>query len=308
MMRFHSLLAAVVLAATPLIFVTGSAAAADPPLVITPNPVEAGQTITFSGAGCLAHGTDPSDTQPLVYLRVDGAGDQGVSPAIKPKADGTWSMELPLPEEIPTIDITFSAVCDGYNWSFNYAPTTLHINGTEQEDLAFMFLPAFQDIWDREPTLRVQKSYEVDGFGFQPGESVVLTVHSTPVKLATFEADEFGEVVGNFELPAGTPSGHHELQLQGVTSKVKTSMAILVANLTQPGPPVTTTTATSGTNVPSNTSSTTNASAPTTTTAGPVLAATGTPATDLTGVGIGLTAAGALTLMLGRRRHRPRAH
>lgn len=312
MMRVRSLLAVSVLALAPLLFHVGAAGAAGPPLHITPNPVDAGETVTFSGAGCLPHDGDPTGAKPLVYLSIVGADDQGASPAITPKADGTWSYSIPLPNDLPTIDLGFGAVCDGYSWSFNYEPTNLHINGVAT-DLAFIFLPAFEDIWGHDPTLLVQKSYEIEGFGFRPGESVVLTVHSTPVQLATYQADEFGTVSGTFQLPADTPSGHHELQMRGVTSAVVAAMAILVDNLSEPIPPSTTGTSTSpvpttSMSVTRSTSSTTPMISTTETSVGPVLAATGSPAGDLTALGVALTGVGAATLMAARRRSRPRVH
>jgi hypothetical protein len=54
--------------------------------------------------------------------------------------------------------------------------------------------------------------------GFQPGESVQVTLYSTPVDLGVHQADPNGVVSVTFTVPAGLELGSHRVELVGGTS------------------------------------------------------------------------------------------
>lgn len=56
--------------------------------------------------------------------------------------------------------------------------------------------------------------------GFHPGETVDVTVHSTPVSVGSFTANSSGVVDDSVTLPGGIPAGNHELILVGTVSGV----------------------------------------------------------------------------------------
>lgn len=54
--------------------------------------------------------------------------------------------------------------------------------------------------------------------GFAPGETVSAVLHSEPVDVGTFVADDSGTVTASFTVPSGTSTGEHRLVLTGQTS------------------------------------------------------------------------------------------
>lgn len=61
------------------------------------------------------------------------------------------------------------------------------------------------------------------GEGFTPGADVKIELHSTPVKVADVVADENGEIKGEFQVPAATEPGKHEVV--AIESEDKTATA-----------------------------------------------------------------------------------
>jgi LPXTG-motif cell wall-anchored protein len=53
------------------------------------------------------------------------------------------------------------------------------------------------------------------GGGFDPGSDVVVTIESTPVRLAQTRADERGDIQVEVEIPADFPPGDHTLKATG---------------------------------------------------------------------------------------------
>jgi hypothetical protein len=51
--------------------------------------------------------------------------------------------------------------------------------------------------------------------GFQPGEEVTVVLHSTPVTLGVFTADETGSVTADVTIPGDAEAGRHTLTLSG---------------------------------------------------------------------------------------------
>ena len=329
MSRLRALCAIALMVVAPTVFATAAAGASAPAptFTITPNPVEGGNEVTFSGTGCIRRETDPPGTPITVYLTetddasvsgsaasarvmaksmrtamanasASGAADDD-GPAVTPNADGTWSYTLPLPAFLAGT-FHFGAVCDGYNWSFNYQPVTLTV--TPNPAGALMILPDFLD-QDSTPSLHTGVSYEVLGLGFVGSEKVQLDVHSAPVKLATFIAED-GFIDGFFTLPDTLASGAHTLTLRGLSSGITVSLDITAIAPPVPTASVTTVTvtATSPTSTPVATVSSSTAAGAGPVSSGPTLAATGTAAGQMLWFGLGLTVLGAATLMLTRRR------
>src|SRR5699024_2654861 len=59
---------------------------------------------------------------------------------------------------------------------------------------------------------------EVYGSGFEPGESVTATVHSTPFELEAVTANESGDVTFTFDVGSDFELGDHYVTLVGATS------------------------------------------------------------------------------------------
>ncbi|SDP50508.1 hypothetical protein SAMN04515671_4535 [Nakamurella panacisegetis] len=321
-MRMHKLLVTAALVVAPMTFALGtaSAGAPAPTFTISPNPATPGSTVVFSGTGCRGQETDPEGKQPHVTLyaidvtptlasaarpaRQFKAADNQVVAVVPVNPDGTWSFTPePIPDPYPSAEIDFGATCDTYTDSFQYKPVTFTINGNVSS--AAMFLPDF--LMDT-PILNAGKSYDVDALGFEPGETVDLYIHSTPVKIASYVADADGVIdTKKFTIPLDTVGGAHTLELVGESSAVTTSLAIEV----MAAPVNTTTTVTATTTVPTMvpatsgdpaTTTSTTAGA-TTTTGAPILASTGVSAApQMTAVGLLLTLGGLGTLLFARRR------
>jgi hypothetical protein len=319
MKRFVSFAAVAVLVAAPLVISVGSAAAGAPETMtfkVTPNPVMAGTTVTFSGTGCLpVPGETAGFPQVVVSFLDDSAGpassrlaaqvkpfdDDSTVLTATPDANGTWSAPLDVPIDAVG-DFKFGAMCDHYNGSASYEPVPLTVDENPNSPAA-LILPAFADE-SGVPTLETGTSYEFFGLGFAPGEKVQLTVHSAPQLLATLDADEFGLLDGSFTLPGNTAGGDHTLTLAGEASKKQASLPITVNAGAVPTAPTTVTVSapSSATTTAPTTQATTAAVVVTVTTSGPTLAATGAAAERMSWVGLALTMLGALTLIFARRR------
>ncbi len=115
-------------------------------------------------------------------------------------------------------------------------------------------------------------SVTISGVGFAPGETVDVTLNSTPVALGSFTADDAGAVEAPVVIPAYIEPGMHTVTLVGQTSGVEASVEIeVVAPAPVPG-------------------------------AAAELPPTGSAAGELTLIGTGLLAAGAALLAVSRRR------
>ena len=71
-------------------------------------------------------------------------------------------------------------------------------------------------------------SVTISGVGFAPGETVDVTLHSTPVALGSFTADDAGAVEAPVAIPAVHRAGVHTIELVGQTSGVEASVEIEV--------------------------------------------------------------------------------
>ncbi|OCG73591.1 Ig-like domain-containing protein [Microbacterium sediminis] len=73
-------------------------------------------------------------------------------------------------------------------------------------------------IWIREPVVERGQEQHGIGYGFEPGETVTVTVHSTPHVLGTFTADANGELHATWVIPADEELGLHHLVMEGAVS------------------------------------------------------------------------------------------
>lgn len=139
------------------------------------------------------------------------------------------------------------------------------------------------------PTCTAGSSCSVDltGTGFDPGETVDFTLHSSPVDLGTATADSNGNVTFTATIPADTAAGSHQIIATGETSGITATFALTVS-----ASPTSSTTTSS--TAPSTAASGGSGSADT------VSASSGSLAFTGTGPGIGwLGMAGAALLLAG---------
>jgi hypothetical protein len=71
-----------------------------------------------------------------------------------------------------------------------------------------------------DPTLSVGESITLSANGFTAGESVGVTLHSTPQTLAAATATSAGAVTYAFTVPTGLDPGAHTVVFVGTTSAV----------------------------------------------------------------------------------------
>lgn len=84
--------------------------------------------------------------------------------------------------------------------------------------------------------LRAGRELRLSYAGFQPGETVTVVLHSTPVTLGTFTADATGTVTATITLPDGTESGEHTLTFSGPASGDLVVVPFRVAAVQSTGP------------------------------------------------------------------------
>jgi predicted alpha-1,2-mannosidase len=74
----------------------------------------------------------------------------------------------------------------------------------------------------------------VQGDGFAKGETVTMTLHSSPTALGTLKANAQGIVTGTFTVPAGATVGSHTVEFAGAVSKTPVTVPFVVL---KPGAP-----------------------------------------------------------------------
>jgi lysophospholipase L1-like esterase len=84
-------------------------------------------------------------------------------------------------------------------------------------------------------------SVSASAAGYTPDETIIITLHSTPVVLGQATADSSGHVNVTVTIPVGTTVGSHELLLRGVTSGITSTLPLMVSPLAAlPSSPVST--------------------------------------------------------------------
>ncbi len=79
-----------------------------------------------------------------------------------------------------------------------------------------------------DQTVTPGQSITVTASGFQPGETVRVALHSTPVVLGTLTMDSAGSGSGTVTIPDGAAIGQHTIELTGQTSGLVASTGIVV--------------------------------------------------------------------------------
>ena len=201
------------------------AAPAAPTATLSSSTVAPGAEYTVTGTGCL----------PVEGVDVVGVFLPAVDPqwgnAAEVAPDGSWSMTMQAPTELGSYE--YAVLCDQYYEGFEYpnvtltvtadgkpvpapvtAPVTDAVRGKAANTPGIKAAPAASAVNDNlaAPGEKVVRTYP----GFQPGEVVRVTLHSTPQAMGTFTADAKGVLTVTFTVPAGTPAGtDHTLVLVG---------------------------------------------------------------------------------------------
>ncbi len=187
---------------------------------------------------------------------------KGTSPRI---ADGTWSHPFVIPVGTPLGSYDVLITCF---LTFPSDALTTNVFGFVSVGPATEVLSAASV--DQGSTITAHLT------GFEAGESVIATLHSTPVQLASFTASPGGNVTATLTIPATTDPGAHEIAFVGQTSG-QTAQAPLTVSGGAVAPATTHAAATTapGTTTPksaaiSATTATTRASSVSTSAANPV--------------------------------------
>lgn len=130
--------------------------------------------------------------------------------------DGTWS--LPLPGGSGTLAPTFTDIAGNAvrGVPVPYGP----LGGTEivsprTEAVSAAHRP---HVVVRSSAVHAGDQQQAVGTGFLPDEEITATMNSTPLPLGTQRADDRGQVVFEWTVPATTEPGQHTIVLQGATS------------------------------------------------------------------------------------------
>jgi hypothetical protein len=158
------------------------------------------------------------------------------------------------------------------------AMVAISIGGVLWASPAFAYGPGATTISTNISTVGAGGSLIVTGSGFQPGETITLVLHSTPVTLGTTPADSQGSFSTTVTIPADTTPGNHTIIATGNTSGSTASTSIVVVSATTSGG-----TSTSGSS-------------------GGGLAFTGAHIAAMAGVGAIALALGGMLVFAGRRR------
>lgn len=101
-----------------------------------------------------------------------------------------------------------------------------------------------------DPTLTVGESVTLSATGFTAGESVGVTLHSTPQTLAAATATSAGAVTYAFTVPTGLDPGAHSVVFVGTTSGVMRTFAFSLVAPAVEGVTTTGTTSTPSASLP----------------------------------------------------------
>jgi LPXTG-motif cell wall-anchored protein len=264
----------------------GTSANADPAAPnVTPNPVAAGAEITVSGSDCTGEQLVGVEIEVLDADDSDVA-DGGVDPG-DISDGGDWSTEVEIPSDTPAGDYTVASTCDDYLDGFDYPDTALEVDAA----------PATASAHLSASTVHAGGTITVTGSGFIDGENVSITLHSTPVTLATVVADASGDISKSVNIPSDTPLGVHSIVLLGGTSGA-TATASLTVSAASSG----TTDGTSGTSTTTGTSGTSTTTGGDAT--GSTLPKTGSTNNSFLEYGSLMVVIGAAAVFFTRRVHR----
>jgi 5-hydroxyisourate hydrolase-like protein (transthyretin family) len=235
--------------ATGLLLAPAAFAAPPAAPVVTPSTVAVEEDFTVSGEGCVPE-SDPLNPT-AVELYIEDGTELGHLEYVDPETDGKWSATLSFLEGTVPGDYVIETMCLDYlsdtprivypdvTVTLKSAPAstpstptetettedsdkgwgtptkvmpTGNVRGTEANTPGVASPDGGSATGDSAaPGRKVVKVLT----GFQPGEVVTVTLHSTPQTMGTFTADANGTVTVEFTVPAGTPTGDHTLVYEG---------------------------------------------------------------------------------------------
>jgi hypothetical protein len=203
-----------------------------PAPVLADSTVELGDAIVLSGTGCFAQ--DGVEVAPEVYYVGPTSLFDGDTQA---RPDGTWTLELGTYVHTDPGTYELEVNCDYYTEAGDYPVVNVTILPRSAEQTPAPETPAPETTAPTGKIRGVEANTEGVASpdsgvatgdsatlgsrvvkvltGFQPGEEVTVTLHSTPTEVGTFTADSAGTVTVEFELPAGTAVGSHTLVYEG---------------------------------------------------------------------------------------------
>jgi hypothetical protein len=216
-----------------------------------PSTAVAGTPFEVSGTGCVAHAAAPAEWIPVVALATDVADLVAEPPTglflAETAEDGSWTTDVSFPAGTAGEHTVYAACLDGYHQAgVDYPEFTVTVTSGVPTPAPVTPTPLPAPPAPDAVTPEVAPTGQVRGTqantagvaspdkgsatgdstplgrkvvkiltGFQPGEVVTVTLHSTPQTVGTFTADSTGTVTVEFTVPAGTPTGQHTLVYEG---------------------------------------------------------------------------------------------
>lgn len=224
------------------------AALADPPLSLSATTVEPGGSVRVSGTECFDH-----FQMNAPFVTVGVADDYRALPLnwglpkIDTDGNGNWSSTVST-GDLPPGDYEIRAICHGTEgWSSYYSPASITVAEPEAPapapaprapsasppsneespapapDTSPAPAPTFAPTEgctdcatiEGGGALRPGQHLVLSYTGFQPGEHITVVLHSTPVTLGMFIADDSGAITADVTIPADADPGQHTLTLSG---------------------------------------------------------------------------------------------
>ncbi|MDQ6837264.1 MAG: hypothetical protein M3137_02690, partial [Actinomycetota bacterium] len=169
-------------------------------------------TVTVDGSGSYNSGSFTAVAQPGIYRFVASYSGDANNAAVGPTAcadpaesvvvsptttststtlpSTTTSTSTTLPSTTTSTSVPPSATCDAVKPAPTVGPPTAQANPS---------------------AVQAGDDTSVTGAGFSPGDSLGLTLCSSPVNLGTVTADPAGNIVTTVRIPAGTTVGTHAI-------------------------------------------------------------------------------------------------
>ena len=184
----------------------------------------ASTSVVLNGSGCsneFSKTTDPDKKEYAPQVRVSllhngQSGLQDVSASTRPDPDGNWSTELNIAEMVTAHggDVnedgwTLSVGCYGYNDPTRAVSVPIYFDNTH-----------VTGTYTIEGASVGAQSFNVEGNGFTPGETVSVSLvdttdESVTYQVGTLTVDAEGKVLGSLAAPGGVPDGRYKLVLTG---------------------------------------------------------------------------------------------
>lgn len=186
---------------------------------VNPTSTTPGSTVTVSGSGCLGNYE--------IQVRLD----QGLPVATSgDPSDDSWSVQLPVPAATAPGSHQITATCDSYDNVDHYAPVTLTVvAAATSTSTTSTTSPSGASAAIGVRSVPQGGTFDFQGGGFNPGETVDVTIFSDPVKVASVTANASGSVSGRATVPTSVDPGTHRLELKGASSGKVASVTFTVS-------------------------------------------------------------------------------